>query len=435
MRGIVVPRRSLAQLVAERERVLGAFLESGQDAIARACHDVARCLRRGGILLPCGVGAAEADAMQVALYFMRPLSDGGHPALAALPPTSDLPPAARLARLARASDVALAIAHGPAEPELHEFLGAAGERGLLRLALLGPGGAVPEADHVLVVDSDDPQIVREVQRLAHHLLREQVQFFLAHPELLDDACLTGGDSAVQGTVVAVSASGAQIERDGLREEVAANLVPGVSVGDVLLCHAGVALERLPAMHAPATARARAGAPRRLDSVLAGVRASTAHQGSGLMALRRRLDLARIEACGTAIRARLDAGGRLLAFGSGASATDTRTTVADALQRGWPAVALSDGAAFARQITAFGTRGDVALAISTSGASPSIVTALSEARTHGMLTCAIAGHDGGRLAGLAWLDHLLLVPGTDAPGVQQVQTTAAHLLLEAVGRRS
>jgi D-sedoheptulose 7-phosphate isomerase len=279
--------------------------------------------------------------------------------------------------------------------------------------------------------------VREVQRLAHHLLREQVQFFLGHPELLDDACITCGDVAVEGTVVALTGSAAQIERDGVREEVAADLVPGVCVGDVLLCHAGVALERLPGMRAPGTARTRgpaAPAPQ-LESVLAGVRASTARQGTGLMALRRRLDLPRIEACAGAVRARLDAGGRLLAFGSGASAIDTRTTASDALERGWPAVALSDGAAFARQVAALGARGDVALAISTSGASPSIVSALSEARTRGMTTCAIAGHDGGRLAGLTWLDHLLLVPGEDAPGVQQVQTTVLHLLLEAVGRRA
>jgi hydrogenase maturation factor len=35
-----------------------------------------------------------------------------------------------------------------------------------------------------------------------------------------------------------------IEKDGAREEVAIELVPEVSTGDILLCHAGVAIERV-----------------------------------------------------------------------------------------------------------------------------------------------------------------------------------------------
>ncbi len=59
------------------------------------------------------------------------------------------------------------------------------------------------------------------------------------------ACVTCGDVAVAATVAAVPAAGtAVVERGGAREEVATELVGAVAPGDVLLCHAGVALERL-----------------------------------------------------------------------------------------------------------------------------------------------------------------------------------------------
>ncbi|MBA3327591.1 MAG: phosphoheptose isomerase, partial [Solirubrobacterales bacterium] len=49
-----------------------------------------------------------------------------------------------------------------------------------------------------------------------------------------------------------------------------------------------------------------------------------------------------------------------------------------------------------------------------------------------VTCAIAGHDGGRLARLDWLDHLFVVPNDYVPRVQEAQATIYHVLLEAVG---
>lgn len=60
-----------------------------------------------------------------------------------------------------------------------------------------------------------------------------------------DACITCGDVAVAAAVVAVDQGTATIERDGGREQVAIDLVEDVELGDVLLCHAGVALEKVP----------------------------------------------------------------------------------------------------------------------------------------------------------------------------------------------
>ena len=60
----------------------------------------------------------------------------------------------------------------------------------------------------------------------------------------EPGCITCGDVAVEARVVALRNGSAVIEKDGLREEVAVELVAPVAVGDTLLCHAGVALEKL-----------------------------------------------------------------------------------------------------------------------------------------------------------------------------------------------
>ena len=59
-----------------------------------------------------------------------------------------------------------------------------------------------------------------------------------------DRCLTCGDVAVQATVLAVDGPTALVDADGRTEQVGIELVAPVEAGDVLLCHAGIALERL-----------------------------------------------------------------------------------------------------------------------------------------------------------------------------------------------
>ena len=60
-----------------------------------------------------------------------------------------------------------------------------------------------------------------------------------------EACITCGDTAVVATVVERRGDVAVVERDGARQEVAIDLLEqSVAVGDVLLCHAGIALQRV-----------------------------------------------------------------------------------------------------------------------------------------------------------------------------------------------
>ena len=57
-------------------------------------------------------------------------------------------------------------------------------------------------------------------------------------------CITCGDSAVTATVVDVDGATATVEVEGVRERVGVELVDPVLPGDLLLCHAGIALEKL-----------------------------------------------------------------------------------------------------------------------------------------------------------------------------------------------
>jgi hydrogenase maturation factor len=59
-----------------------------------------------------------------------------------------------------------------------------------------------------------------------------------------DRCITCGDAAVEATVVAVNDQTATVEVNGHREQVGTEFVDEVTAGDVLLCHAGIALERI-----------------------------------------------------------------------------------------------------------------------------------------------------------------------------------------------
>jgi hydrogenase expression/formation protein HypC len=59
-----------------------------------------------------------------------------------------------------------------------------------------------------------------------------------------ETCHTCGDVAVEGEVVEVTGDTAIVDVDGSRERVAIELVAPVAPGDVLLCHAGIAIRKV-----------------------------------------------------------------------------------------------------------------------------------------------------------------------------------------------
>ena len=448
----------LDERIAERERVVRDQFDREAGNLARACHAMARSFSRGGTLIPFGTGPAATDAAHAAVEFMHPVIVGKR-ALPAIAPSNDPTGLTTLARIARPEDIALGISHGNPEPEVAEFMDEARRRGLLTIGMSGDGDSMDDAEHSFAVPSADPAIVQEAQETSYHVLWELVHVFFEHPGLLDDACITCGDVAVQAQVVALNNGNATIEKNGAREDVAIDLVEGVQVGDQLLCHAGVALEKVSG-ESEARATARAADPTGflypflereetdLDAVLADVQASTRRKAEDVIQLRASIDTGAVARCAEVVRKRLEHGGHLIAFGNGGSSTDAQDLATDALARGWSAVALNDDVAtitavgndvgfdkaFARQLIPLGRAHDVAVAISTSGNSDNLIAGLEEARRRHMLTVGIAGYDGGRMAELGWLDHLFVVGSDYIPRIQEAQATIYHLLLDAIGDR-
>ena len=162
------------------------------------------------------------------------------------------------------------------------------------------------------------------------------------------------------------------------------------------------------------------------------------------------------AAAAAVRASFEGGGKLLAFGNGGSATDAMDAVADfrrpgATGRTWPALDLTEDAAiltaiandigaeaiFSRQVIAHGLPGDVLLALSTSGNSGNVIEALAEARRRGLVTVAMVGYDGGRVAAEGLAEHVIVTRSEHIPRIQEAQASAYHVLrwlVEPVGDR-
>ena len=148
----------------------------------------------------------------------------------------------------------------------------------------------------------------------------------------------------------------------------------------------------------------------------------------------------------ALRASFEHGGKLLALGNGGSATDAMDVVADFRASGRPAIDLAEDPAiltaiandigtdaiFSRQVIAYGAPGDAVMALSTSGNSRNVIEALAEARRRGLLTVAMVGYDGGRVAGEGLADHVVVTRSEHIPRIQEAQASAYHALRELVG---
>lgn len=143
------------------------------------------------------------------------------------------------------------------------------------------------------------------------------------------------------------------------------------------------------------------------------------------------------------------GGRLLIFGNGGSAAQAQHLAAEFVGRltrsraALPAIALSaDGvmvtslandfgfeSVFARQIEAIAKQGDIAIVISTSGASPNAIEGVMAARRLGLLSVGFIGTRDSRLHGL--VDVPIVTPGRTPARAQELQLIACHLLCELV----
>lgn len=148
-------------------------------------------------------------------------------------------------------------------------------------------------------------------------------------------------------------------------------------------------------------------------------------------------------------ASIKAGGKVLIFGNGGSAADAQHIAAELVNRlnydrpPIAAIALTTDTSiltsvgndssfddlFERQLRALGRKGDVGIAISTSGNSANVLRAVDAARELGIKTVALAGYNGGKLADA--VDIALVVNARSTQRIQETHITIGHILCELV----
>ena len=367
------------------------FFDREADRLAGACEEMSARFMRGGRLLAFGRGASATDAQHVSVEFVHPVIVGKR-ALAAL----DLSAAFDRSLAAVVRDVDMVMGFAPPEGDNNVAAAIATARACGAQTFALPGGAeAPNAAfrHHFAIEapSSDPFICQEIVEILYHTLWETVHVFLEHSE-------RGHDDVGASTFLYPFLGGAAQDTSAIVGQVAASI------------------------------RAKAADDERLRTEMA-------------------RDHAEMIATATdAVLRRIEAGATLLMFGNGGSATDANDWALDCLgaPAGIRALSLSmepanitaiandigREAIFLRQLIAHGRRGDVAIAISTSGGSANVIAALEEARKRGMLTVALLGYDGGEIARRGLADLPIVVRCDYIPRIQEVQASIYHVMTEA-----
>lgn len=379
----------IAERLQQRNRVSETFFPQEAPRLAAACREMAERFLKGGRLLAFGRGPYATDAQHVSVEFVHPVIVGKR-ALPALDLSLAYP--AWVQTVLQPEDIVMGFGPPEGDPEVEAALTEASERGAFTFALPGQAG-----DYAVEAPSEDPFIHQEMIEVLYHTLWETVHVFFEHREM-------GHDVGESGFLYPYLGKEKQ-DTSGVVDEVAASIVTKAQED-----------ERL--------------------------REEAAHNTSG-----------QIAETVLAIRERLDAGGKLILFGNGGSATDANDWAVDCVTppedfQPIPAISLSLEPAnlsaiandvgteliFLRQLVAHAQSKDVAIAFSTSGSSKNVVAALKEARKRGLLTVALTGYDGGEIARKELVDFPLVVRCDYIPRIQEIHASIYHVIrdmLEAI----
>lgn len=145
-----------------------------------------------------------------------------------------------------------------------------------------------------------------------------------------------------------------------------------------------------------------------------------------------------------------ADGRMFAMGNGGSSCDaahfaveflhpvtagrpalTATNLADPVMMSAVANDVGYKHVFVRQLIAQARRGDGLIGFSTSGNSENLMAAFARAKSMGLITIGLAGHDGGAMAKSSDLDHCLTVETDSIHRIQEVHVAVYHILWDLV----
>ena len=396
----------VAERLVARNAVSRALFDREARRLAGACEEMSSRFLRGGRLLAFGRGAAATDAQHVSVEFVHPVIVGKR-ALPALDISAAFE--AWLPAIARDVDIAMGFCGPDGDAAVAGALANAASMGTQTFALPGPRG-----DFAIDAPSPDPFVSQEIVEILYHTLWETVHVFFEHSAALkgpphDTAALKGpphDTAAVKDDLGATAflypfLDDRPQDTSGVIDQVAASI------------------------------RKKAADDERL-------REEVAHDQSDHIAA----------VIGSVLR-RLQSGATLLIFGNGGSATDANDWAIDCVSPppGVPriralslamepanvtAIANDVGTevVFLRQLIAHGRRGDVAIAISTSGGSANVMAALEEARKRGMLTVALLGYDGGEIVRRGLADLPIVVHCDYIPRIQEVQASIYHVMTDA-----
>lgn len=166
---------------------------------------------------------------------------------------------------------------------------------------------------------------------------------------------------------------------------------------------------------------------------------------------------RIDAVGEMIAERFAAGGKVLICGNGGSACDAMHFAEELTgrfrkdRRPLPAIACADVGhvtcvandygfedVFARWVEALGNKGDVLIALSTSGDSRNVLCAVASAKARGMTTVALSGKRGGLLRGQCDFEWVIAAPegitSLYSDRIQEMHMLVLHAVIEVVERK-
>jgi len=163
------------------------------------------------------------------------------------------------------------------------------------------------------------------------------------------------------------------------------------------------------------------------------------------------DAAAIATACHAMAVRFHRDGTLVVFGNGTASTDAQHVAVEFVhpvimgKRALPAISLTADVAtvtgiagtagfdevFAHQLRHLASARDIALGISPDGNCSNVLRGLATARELGMLTIALVGGDGGRIAATAAADHIVIAHSDDPRVIKEVHVTAYHVLWELV----
>jgi D-sedoheptulose 7-phosphate isomerase len=370
----------------ERNRICEQFFAREAGRLALACRDMSERFLLGGRLLAFGGGPYSTDAQHVSVEFVHPVIVGKR-ALPALDLSAAFP--AWIEALLRPEDMLMGFGPPEGDPKVRASLEWARSRDAMTFALPGSEGS-----YAVAPATGHPFIHQEAVEMLYHTLWETVHVFFEHRELGYDV----GESAFLYPFLGREKQSTTEVVDQAAESIRMKVADDARLRDEI-----------------------------------------AHESSEQIS-------DAVEAIGERIRA----GGKLIMFGNGGSATDANDFALDCVlppagYRPVPAVSLSLEPAnitaiandvgteviFLRQLIAQANPEDVAVAISTSGGSRNVIAALEEARKRGLVTVALLGYDGGEIVRRGLADFPLVVRSDYIPRIQEVQASIYHIIRESL----